>query len=548
MSGETSVNRFVAETCLNPVLQAGTTELNPVIHRRTQLPAGTVLGAGYEIQSRLDVTTGEADLYRCVLDGVSFVAKRYRRPLALKAEVAEKLREISSPHVASILETGTFEGLPYEILPCYEGGSLQGRTFSAEELKTRLIPDLNEGLRAIHESGILHKDLKPSNILLDRDGAAAIIDFGISSVREDGATVVHTQTGMTPEYAAPETFRGLFLRESDYYALGVTIFELYYGHSPYTAMTQEEIERYLAVQRLPFPEDREIPQELRELITALTYYDITGRHQKENPNRRWGYEEVKAWCEGVRQTIPGEGVDRRDMEPYLFLGKAYESVAELVRALAEHWATGRRELYRGRLSAHFERCIPYLGVVCREAEEEAAREPDSDDRIFWRTLRRLDPGNRDIFWKGRFYAGLPALGRELLDGLWVQNEDLREWAEDVLRAGILSEYLSQSEHKREAVEALEAASRLEWRESLLWQLGYLLSGRRILRTEMGEFSDLDTFTEELNARLNRSFAEFQRLCHRLLPERDRLDPQFEGWLIAQGKGPEVRAWLERMNQ
>ena len=236
------------------------------------------------------------------------------------------------------------------------------------------------------------------------------------------------------------------------------------------------------------------------------------------------------------------------MEPYLFLGKAYESVAELVRALAEHWATGRRELYRGRLSAHFERCIPYLGVVCREAEEEAAREPDSDDRIFWRTLRRLDPGNRDIFWKGRFYAGLPALGRELLDGLWVQNEDLREWAEDVLRAGILSEYLSQSEHKREAVEALEAASRLEWRESLLWQLGYLLSGRRILRTEMGEFSDLDTFTEELNARLNRSFAEFQRLCHRLLPERDRLDPEFEGWLIAQGKGPEVRAWLERMNQ
>ena len=98
---------------------------------------------------------------------------------------------------------------------------------SAPQLKNNIIPALNEGLKVLHDNGIIHKDLKPSNIMLNADGrTVSIIDFGISSIREEGSTVIVTKTGMTPDYSAPETFRGLFLSESDYYSLGITIFEL----------------------------------------------------------------------------------------------------------------------------------------------------------------------------------------------------------------------------------------------------------------------------------------------------------------------------------
>ena len=101
--------------------------------------------------------------------------------------------------------------LPFEVLPYYKNGSLQGRKFSLDELKKTIIPCINEALHVLHQNDIIHKDLKPSNImLLDDNKRVAIIDFGISSVVEQGNTVLVTKTGMTPEYSAPETFRDLF--------------------------------------------------------------------------------------------------------------------------------------------------------------------------------------------------------------------------------------------------------------------------------------------------------------------------------------------------
>ena len=129
---------------------------------------------------------------------------------------------------AKLYETGTWNGAPFEIIPFYKYGSLEGKTFSLAQLKESVIPALNEGLHALHQKGIIHKDLKPSNIMLcDDQKSVAIIDFGISSIREDGNTIVKTKTGMTPEYSAPETFKNLYLEESDYYSLGITIYELY---------------------------------------------------------------------------------------------------------------------------------------------------------------------------------------------------------------------------------------------------------------------------------------------------------------------------------
>lgn len=134
----------------------------------------------------------------------------------------------------------------------------------------------------------------------------SIIDFGISSAVEGNNTILVTKTGMTPEYSAPETFKNIFYEGSDYYSFGITLFELACGYTPYANMQPEEIEQYVSVQRIPFPEN--MTPYMQDFISALTYYDISYRKNKNNPNRRWTYDEVCKWLAGETLVIPGEGI------------------------------------------------------------------------------------------------------------------------------------------------------------------------------------------------------------------------------------------------
>ncbi|MCQ2432821.1 MAG: protein kinase, partial [Clostridia bacterium] len=445
-------------TVLNPALQQSPQTLvnaeiieaynrqnNLVTDVSSLIDAGTVILEKYSVISRLEVMSGEADLFLCSdSSGTQYVAKVYKRKFAVKEEVTAALLGIDSPYVAKLFDTGTFGGYPVEILPYYANGSLQGKTFSEEELIGSIIPKINEGLRAIHEAGIIHKDLKPSNIMLGDDGeTVSIIDFGISSSLEDGSTVLVTKTGMTPEYSAPETFKNIFLVESDYYSFGITLFELFCGYTPYANMQPEEIEQYVSVQRIPFPEN--MSAKLQDFISALTYYDISYRKNKTNPNRRWTYDEVHRWLEGEPLVIPGEGVGNAGkgaMPPYEFLGESYTDPKELVTALAKHWEDGKKQLFRGYITAHFRSYNVDIARKCQAAEEEAGRENGRDDIIFWRLLYQIDPKLQGFYWRGRVYESLPAFGREALEKLWDKDYSDFAYYAAVLSERVLSQYVS----------------------------------------------------------------------------------------------------------
>ena len=193
-------------------------------------------------------------------------------------------------------------------------------------------------------------------MLCDDQKSVAIIDFGISSIREDGNTIVKTKTGMTPEYSAPETFKNLYLEESDYYSLGITIYELYANHTPYSGVSKDIIEQYLSVQKIPFPSG--FPTELEELVSGLTYNDITNRKDKSNLNRRWTYDEVKRWCAGEHVPVPGskEVAEQATVEKipaFTFQYKKYNNIGDLADALGSDWKNGKRRLYRSLLSQYF---------------------------------------------------------------------------------------------------------------------------------------------------------------------------------------------------
>ena len=557
MSDKTQINPNINATVINPEVGQATA-INPNIPTTsTKLSAGTILAGKYEIVEPLSVSTGEADLYVCKYSGTEYVAKVYRRQRAVKPEVIAVLKSINSPYVARLFDTGIYNDRPFEVLPYYRNGSLQGKKFTFDELKNMIIPCINEALKVLHQNDIIHKDLKPSNIMLSDDKrSVAIIDFGISSVIEDGNTVLVTKTGMTPEYSAPETFRNLFLAESDYYSFGITLYELFCGYTPYKNMSAEEIAQFTAMQRIPFPKD--MPKELQEFIAAVTYFDITNRNAKDNPNRRWTYTEVLNWCEGKKQVIPGEGIvyaAETSIPVYTFLGQGYKDIPSLVAALASNWNDGKKQLYRGLMSAFFKSFNPEIAGFCMDAEEAATRSTGKDDIIFWNLIYRIYPELNGFYWMGQIYESLPALGRDMLERLWKNDKSNYAYWDSILSNKLLTQLLSRSKSKNDdlfaaasAVETAHNVGKKSKRDTLMnyYIMAYLLSGQRLLAVGDKRLKSIEELTAHMKKLLDSSYEEFEDFCHSLIDYDDTLDIQFEAWLIALGKRKEIEAWRKQL--
>lgn len=549
-----------ASTIINHEVVAAYNRQNQIdFDTDTMLSEGTVVCNRYKIHSQLEVSSGEADLYLCTDGQKQFVAKIYKRKFAVKREVTDALRAIDSPYVAKLYETGSHNGYPVEVLPYYEKGSLQGHTLTEDEIVRRIIPCINEGLHALHTTGIIHKDLKPSNIMLNSDGeTVSIIDFGISSFVEGNNTVLVTKTGMTPEYSAPETFKNLFLKESDYYSFGVTLFELFCGYTPYANMQPEEIEQYVSVQRIPYPD--EMSPLLQDFISALTYYDISNRNNKNNPNRRWTYEEVKKWIDGEQLIIPGEGignVGKGSMPAYKFMDQDYTDPAQLVTAFAQNWEEGKKHLFRGMVTAHFRTCNQDIARKCQAAEEEASRENGKDDIIFWRLLYQINPKLKGFYWMGHTFESLPAFGRAVLEKLWDKDKSLFPYYSSILAEKLLSQYVQMAAPKNEklkkAAAAIEDSYELEKNNDTDMQrtyylMAYTLSGQKLLLLDGEQIRTVGELASYMRSVLNDSFDRFESLCHRLVDYDGNLDFQLETWLMAIGKQKEIEKWRSSMNE
>lgn len=562
----TMLNPQITEqaTQLNPQLAGNETQLNPAAANATvlnpqlsdnnfSLPVSeTVLLDRYEVTEQLPMNTGEADLFLCTYEGKTYAAKLYRRKTGIKPEVVEKLKEIRSPYIARLYDYGDWQGRPVEIMEYFPEGSLRGKRFSAQFLKDHIIPGMNEGLYTLHHANILHKDLKPSNIMLREDGkTVALIDFGISSVEHD-ADVVVTKTGMTPEYSAPETFRNLFTPESDYYSMGICLCELFSGDTPYHNRNAEEIAQFTLLQQVPLPPD--MPQPLGELIRALTYTDITHRGEKQNPNRRWTYREVCAWCKGEKQPLPGSQTGKLSQKlQYGFLNKSYPSRMELAHAMVRHWEEGKKELFRGNLSKSHRTVDPELSRWCIAAEDEAAETDHNENVIYSCLLAQIGEGM--FCWMGHSYDDLPALGRTVLNCMREgQDPDLYL---SILEEKLLTEY--QKLISPDAKEAQKAACTLEKLAALhtdeanerlvcCWLMGYLLSGDREFVLEGRSFWNLKSLQEMLQEMAQLDFKEFERITEHLMPSAGILAPQFEAWLTACGYQKQIEKWRQGGNE
>jgi serine/threonine protein kinase/Flp pilus assembly protein TadD len=156
-----------------------------------------------------------------------------------------------------------------------------------------------EGLAEAHRLGVVHRDLKPQNVMIDRQGGARIMDFGIArSVRAKGLTGAGVMIG-TPEYMAPEQVDGKEADpRADVYALGVVLFEMLTGRPPFEGETALAVAVKQKSEPAPDPRgsNAQIPEELAKLVLKCL--------KKERGERYQGAEELAAELARIERTLP----------------------------------------------------------------------------------------------------------------------------------------------------------------------------------------------------------------------------------------------------
>jgi serine/threonine protein kinase len=167
------------------------------------------------------------------MGGEQVFLKRFRR----EAEIAQRIQH---PNVVAVVDTGDHDGLPWAAQRFVDGGSLDDRLVRSGVLDLNqviaIFKPVAAGLDVLHANGLVHRDLKPGNILVDERGHPFIADFGLAKDHQHQGTVL-TQPGQalgSMDYMAPEQIRGEEVTAAtDVYALACMLFELLTGQPPF---------------------------------------------------------------------------------------------------------------------------------------------------------------------------------------------------------------------------------------------------------------------------------------------------------------------------
>ena len=272
----------------DPVLSTSDTELRAHVER--------ALAAHYE----LDREIGRGGM------GIVYRAKdrRLKRPVAIKllppelafrSEIrtrflreAETAAQLSHPNIVPIYSVDERDGLVYFVMAVVEGDNLAKRMhdrgpMDVDEVR-RILRDVADALAYAHARGVVHRDIKPDNILLDAQGRPLVTDFGIARAISEGGDARLTATGMaigTPAYMSPEQSAGEREMDgrTDLYSLGVVGYQMLTGELPFNAAsTPAMLVKHISERPRPVSDRREgIPPDLARAVMLMLEKDPSNR-------------------------------------------------------------------------------------------------------------------------------------------------------------------------------------------------------------------------------------------------------------------------------
>src|SRR5580704_6900787 len=207
---------------------------------------GTSLNGRYRLEARIGAG-GMSTVYRAFDETLErqVAVKLMNREVTSDSDELERFRrearavaQLSHPHVVGVIDAGEDDGRPYIVLEYVEGETLKERIRRLGRLPiTEAVAyaiEISRALGAAHARHIVHRDVKPQNVLIDQEGSAKVTDFGIArTLEEDGLTAAGRVLGTT-DYVSPEQALGQHVNgQSDLYSLGIVLYEMLTGEVPF---------------------------------------------------------------------------------------------------------------------------------------------------------------------------------------------------------------------------------------------------------------------------------------------------------------------------
>ncbi len=390
--------------------------LLPVLRGLAGLREGPAAGPLGEFRIVREVGRGGMGVvYEAVQESLGRrVALKVRPPVAtLSPEHRERFRReahaaarLHHTHIVPVFGVGERDGVLFYAMQFIEGVGLDALVRDGEggptEWAARVAADVADALDHAHRQGVLHRDVKPSNILIDRDGSAWLTDFGLAHVADaDGLTHTGDVIG-TPRYLPPEGFGGRCDARGDVYGLGLTLYELLARRPAFDAP-----DRAALVERIT----HDGPAPLRRLAPGLPRDLETVVHKAvdREPGRR--YQTAAEFADDLRRFLADRPVRARPAGPLRRLwrwAKRRPVVAALSAMLV---LAGLALLSLGGWS--YGQIDAALAVANRkrEDEEKARHRAESEAyRALFSETQALRFGRRPG-WRGRALANLAALAR-----------------------------------------------------------------------------------------------------------------------------------------
>lgn len=253
---------------------------------------GMLIGDRYEILDKIG-TGGMSDVYKAKDHKLNrFVAVK-----VLKQEFSENTNFVSKfrveaqaaaglmhPNIVNVYDVGEEEGIYYIVMELVEGITLKNYIEKKSRLSIKeaisIAIQVSMGIEAAHNNHIIHRDIKPQNIIISKDGKVKVTDFGIAKAATSN-TITSNVMGSV-HYTSPEQARGGFSDEkSDIYSLGCTMFEMLTGHVPYDGETTVAIAIKHIQEEMPSPREyvSEIPVCVEKIIFKCTQKSPDRRYQ-----------------------------------------------------------------------------------------------------------------------------------------------------------------------------------------------------------------------------------------------------------------------------
>ena len=193
------------------------------------------------------------------------------------------LAALDHPNIVGILTAERVDGAFFIVMEYVKGESLEAVLDREKSLDTpralNYAVQILKGVEHAHEAQILHRDLRPANVLISESGVCKVADFGTSRLleRSHATTVIGS-----PPYMAPEAFQGRAVLASDIYSVGVMLYQMLTGMLPYFSPNPAQIERLVAQGRCTPPRLRnsQIPREVSDIVMKALAPEVSDRYQR----------------------------------------------------------------------------------------------------------------------------------------------------------------------------------------------------------------------------------------------------------------------------